>query len=149
MPLVCEPGATFAWVFPTDAGKPEPRPRFLFRYVSARVWRQIIEITDRLEIAGSGPPALDLVLAGIRMTLVSWENLTDAAGLPIPWDPDRLEDILTPREALLMLYAGMAQQPDQEDKKKLDLPPGSEPVSSVPTAPGSEIAGTSPAPTAQ
>lgn len=124
MPLVLEPDSTYEYVLSNDAGKPkEKQPTFIFKYLSSRKWRELARLSDKFDkdTAGDeGDAAMDAVFEAIKMALVGWRNMTWPDGKEVEFDPDKLEDILMPDEAIELMQAAVSQLPTAEDKKKLD-----------------------------
>ena len=123
MPLVLEPDSTYEYVLTNDAGKPkEKQPTFIFRYLSSRKWREVADLSDSFDKDDSGNAAMDAVFEAIKKTLAGWRNMTEPDGRPVDFDIEKLEDIVTPGEAMELLRAAVSQMPTVDDKKKLDSP---------------------------
>ena len=119
MPLVLEPNATYDVVLSSDAGKPKDKqPTFIFRYLSGREWKKLAKLSDEFDQKTSGEKALDLVFRAIKMVLFGWRNMNGPDGKEIEYNPDELEAIVTPGEAVELMQAAVSQQPSIEDKKK-------------------------------
>jgi len=123
MPLILDSQTKYKIALKSDKKKPaEFRPCFVFQYLTTRSWRKVSELSDSFERSSNGITAIDTVFEILRIGLVGWENMKRADGTEIEYAPDKLEDILIPREATELMTAVVAQQPSFEDKKKLDLP---------------------------
>ena len=127
MPLILSPGRTYKHVLSGDRDSGQEKlPTFIFKYLSSREWIKVSEQNDRFEAATGGPEVMAVVYEVIREVLVGWENLVDPEDQKeITYDPDKLEDILTMREATELMQVAIAQAPMPEDKKKLKSPSGS------------------------
>ena len=71
---------------------------FVFRYFTFREFRTASKVYDRgIERTLDG--LCDDLIAAIRGNLVGWRGVTARDGQEIPYDPDRLEDVLSHGEA--------------------------------------------------
>jgi hypothetical protein len=121
MPLVLEPDSTYEYVLSCDAHKPkEEQPTFIFKYLSSRKWREVAKLSDTFDKDDAGNAAIDAVFEAIQKTLAGWRNMIEPNGKEIEFDAKKLEDIVTPAEAMELLRASVSQMPTVEDKKKLD-----------------------------
>lgn len=119
MPRRCDPNATFKVVLHSDAGK-QIRPAFIFRFASVKEWKELTEVSDRIDISTDAAKMIDEVTASVKKFINGWENLTEPGGAEIAYDIDKLEDLLTPSEITELLMGMVAQIPTIDDKKKLD-----------------------------
>lgn len=87
MPICLDPNFTFELVLDSDAGK-ENATAFVYKALSCREWMAKAERCDQLTVGG-GEELAKLAAFG----LVAWKNID------LPFDADRLADILTPFEA--------------------------------------------------
>jgi hypothetical protein len=145
MPIALEPDSVYDVVLSTDSGKPlEKRPTFVFRYLSSRKWKELTRLADGFETNKSGAGAIDSVFSVIRMVLVGWRNMTGPDGKEIPYNPDEIDDLVTPAEAMELMMAAERQVPGIEDKKKLGSPSHSSTGRSAKNAKERQSAKTSP-----
>jgi len=130
MPLVLEPNATYEYVLDCDKEKPaDKQPTFIFKYLSSREWKTAAKLSDKfdkkLDSAKDGEigdVAVDAVFEAIKIPLTGWRNMTMPDGREIEFAAEKLEDILTPSEAMELMRAAIDQLPSAKDKKKFDLP---------------------------
>lgn len=121
MPLVLEPDSTYEYVLSCDKSKPEEKqPTFIFKYLSSRKWREVAKLSDTFDKDDSGETAIDAVFEAIKKTLTGWKNMNEPNGQEIKFDAGKLEDIVTPSEAMELLRAAVSQMPTVDDKKKFD-----------------------------
>ena len=126
-PRALDPDATFDLVLASDQEKPEDeQPTFVFRYLATRDWIRVAQVADKVDALGA--QGLDILLTEIgecaALALVGWRHLTDrATGEEIPFEPERLADLLTGRElmelcvrvsAAIMTPAEAPAPPDDE-----------------------------------
>lgn len=124
MPIACDPNQTFNIVLKSDLQKPiELHPRFIFRYLTGREWKECDHIVDQAESIKTCAERFDMVISGIRMGLVGWENLMDRDGNAIPYGPANIDLAITISEAWELLFGLLGNTSLAiDDKKKLDLP---------------------------
>ena len=133
MPLALEPDEVFEIVLDSDVKGEGPRPTFRFRHPTVRTWIRVAELTDSWEAAreekkdakGLMQEVLDIV-AG---RLVGWSNLKDEAGKPIPFDPEKLPDVVTVGEIFELMYkfrSGAALEADARKNSERPSSSGSE-----------------------
>jgi hypothetical protein len=145
MPLVLEPDSHYDYVLDCDKSKPkEKQPTFIFRYLSSRKWREVAQLSDSFDKDDSGEAAIDAVFKAIKKTLAGWRDMNGPDGEEIEFNADKLEDIVTPAEAMELLRAAVSQMPTAEDKKKLDSQSTSGTDRSAKTAKDRKTAQTSP-----
>jgi hypothetical protein len=122
MPICCEPGERFPIVLDCDKGK-TPEPTFWCRHLSARKFQAMTKIGQRMAETGDLDKQLDLLSEALEMTLCGWDNLTDPAGTPIPFDVIGIMDLLTIAEgAELFSKSTSGQHVSGSDAKKSDSP---------------------------
>lgn len=95
MPRALDPNNTFPIWLDSDEGK-EPRPLFKARYLTGREW-------ERLQSLDGGGNPFKPIYDGLRLGIVGWSFITDRMGADVPFDPQKLEDILDPMEAQELL----------------------------------------------
>jgi len=126
MPRALDPNARFPIVLKSDRNRPEPRPTFWARYLTGREWIALSEAQN------TGEHKLASWYNVLRLCVVDWQHVTDAAGNEIRFAPASFENILDPGEARELVEACAAgQQPDADEKKDSGSPPQSRPASSV------------------
>lgn len=104
MPIAMDPNARFAVELDGDVSRfPDPttRPRLWYRHLTHREWHGVLDAYDELvrdsEVADRRQ-AWQRIMQAATAGLVDWENMRDAEGQPIPFDPERLDAILTDAE---------------------------------------------------
>lgn len=143
MPVAIDPNARVRFVLESDKGK-SPEPAFFVRPLTMRVWRKLADTTDEMLKATEGNVAANKLIEAIKIGLVGWEGIVDAKGNDIPFDPDKLEDIIDVDEAKELLDAVQdAGRLAREDKKKSESPPSSSMENSAKSA-GQDSALTAP-----
>ncbi|MEO6077869.1 MAG: hypothetical protein ABIP54_03715 [Candidatus Andersenbacteria bacterium] len=100
MPIAISTSDTFQFVLLTDQSK-QDKPTFIFRYLSAKEYRQTAKLfTEREEVKTIDD--LDKLgnrtITVLKSYLKDWRNITDRDGKPMAYDPERLEDILSQLE---------------------------------------------------
>ena len=144
MPLILEPDSHYDYVLDCDAGKPkEKQPTFIFRYLSCRKWKEVAGLSDSFDEDDSGEDAIDAVFEAINRSLTGWRNMSGPDGKEIEFDAGKLEDIVTPSEAMDLLKAAVSQMPTVDDKKKFDSQSTSSTARSARRAKDRKIAKTS------
>lgn len=94
MPLGLDPDATVEVWLESDADKPmENRPVFLFRFLTCRKIRQVQEIRKRALESKDDAEFVKLVDEALSIGLAGWRNMNG-----IPFSPEAVDDVLTPRE---------------------------------------------------
>jgi len=135
MPLATDPEQVFEIVLESDKDKPvDIQPRFMYRYLSMREFRQVGNINDSIVAEDTADDAVDKTLKALSVGLIGWENLKDRAGKIIPFDPgkiSRIEDAIGAIEAQELIAKILRQHPSISDKKKLDLPSESDTATPV------------------
>ena len=166
MPIVLDPQSPPwpTWL-ESDAEKPpDARPTFYFRHLSARQWKRLNAVQDRIAAAESGPAALDVVLDAINDHLETWTHMTNASewplevatgpvgpGADVPFDPRNLEAIVGLPEANELLRKLIRQhpEPDEDDAKKSPSPSPASTANSAKTAEARPAAAAEPTPTSK
>ena len=144
MPIALEPDSKYDYVLSSDASKPKDKqPTFVFKYLSARKWKELAACSDSFEKDDSGEKAMDAVFEAIKKSLIGWRNMIGPDGKEIGFDIDKLEDIVTPAEAMELMQAAVTQTPSIEDKKKSDSQSPSSTASSAKAVKGKPNAQTS------
>ncbi len=141
-PIAVDPEATFDVVLESDKGKDRP-PTFVFRQVTCRKWRELAELADQIETRklGTAVEGLDVTLKALRSTLIGWRDMAGLDGVEIPFDAEKIEDLLTMREVTELMYAGLeGSQPTPDELKNWPLPPGSDTAASAEPVPADQEA---------
>ena len=121
MPLALEPGITFEVVLESDKKKPDPKPTFVFKYLSGREFRQVGKVQEKFQKAKETDAVVDALFEAVAVGLVDWFGMIEpGTGAEIPFKTDDLERILTIPEANELLEKKISQLPSDEDKKKLE-----------------------------
>ncbi len=132
MPLALEPNETFEIILESDKDKPrETQPRFIYQYLTCRQWRQIARVQDEIEQQKDADAIMDKIFSAATTNLIGWVNMVHPQSGPIPFDANKLEDLVGLAEAQELIVKLISQRPSPEDKKKLDLQPGSDTEVSV------------------
>jgi len=145
MPIATDPEATFKIVLEGDKKK-DPEPGFIYRHLTGRQWGRVCEANNTLEKCETDSEIIDKVYGACRIGLVGWENIIDpATNEPMPFEPDKLEDVLAITEATeLMVKLRASGILGAECKKKLDSLLDSDTVEPAETAADPKTAGTNP-----
>jgi len=140
MPLALDPNETFEVVLDSDSGRPDP-PTFLFRYQTAREWREYVRLGDEEENLRSlgSDEVLRRLYEALAGVLVGWKNVLDREGRPVSFRAEDLDAVTTVGEAWELYYAARRQSRLDADGKKNSASPS-------PTSSGASAGG--PAPTA-
>lgn len=127
MPLALEPNELFEIILKSDKDKPrDQQPRFIYRYLTGRQWRNVARIQDKLEELKNADQVVDKVYEAATTGLVGWVNINDPQSGPITFDTEKLEDVVGIIEAQELIIKLMKQSPVLSDKKKLDSPSDSD-----------------------
>ena len=131
MPIGTSRNQTFNVILDSDKDL-DPQPTFIYRFLTMRQWKRLMKMDDQL---GSAKPdeQMDLMMEACGMGLVGWKNMTDPdTGQSIPFDKDRLQDLLSIEDAQELAQKIMTQIPSYSEKKTSDLLLHSDTVQSVP-----------------
>lgn len=141
MPINMVPGRTFPIVLKADEDK-DPKPTFLFRYLSCDEFCQMAELHDKLLVERKTKSAVSLMIETIGFACVGWENMGDHFG---DYSKEKLGKMLVLGEAQeLSGKAMMKQRLSEDDRGNSPSPsPSSSASSAEPAAAAS--AETSPA----
>ena len=114
MPLAISKDDTFKLFLDTDKDIPESeRPTFIFRYLTGREQRKLGEKIDDFKPSFKNVETIDYLFKILKEYLVGWENL--------PFDKDKVEDILRWQEAQELVYSTFSYSPQLEILKNLGL----------------------------
>ena len=145
MPLATRPNETYDVVLCTDAHLPAgEQPVFVFRYLSVVQWKEAAKLNDQYDATKEAGELFDLAFQVIRKVLCNWRNMKEAGGKVIPYDPKKLDTLLSLQETTELMMRAVDQGPTVEDKKKLDLPLDSSTAKSAKTAKARQSAKTDP-----
>lgn len=135
MPIAIDPSSRLPIVLESDEGKENP-PTFYVRPLTMRETRYADTIDQRMRDALSGGDPYAVLIDGIRTALVGWTNITGLDGNAIPFDLEKIEDVLTIDECFeLMRRLIRAGSLSKEDKKKSESQPSSGAINCASTAP--------------
>jgi len=148
MPLALDPEATFDFWLESDKDKPaERRPTFIFKHLSLRQTRAAAGPIDAVSTTADTGGTIAALCDGVRAGLVGWRGMTGRDGNDIPYDPARLDEIITAREAWELWFgAATGRSPNEADLKNSESPSHS---SSANSAKGAGQAGTAAEDTSQ
>jgi len=125
MPLAINPQARCIIELESDIKfyDPADRPRFIYRFLTGAEWLQVADTQDRIEDAADGKDVLQKTYDTVAIGLVGWENIVEPETAdPIKFAAEDLKNIVGIHEAMELIVKLLAQRPDFDDKKKLDLP---------------------------
>lgn len=87
---------TFEYVLIADRARPESeRPSLTCRYLSAREYRTVRALKQKMHDATSDDDFFAVALDIIQRTVVGWSNVCDRDGKPIAFDLSRIDDLLS------------------------------------------------------
>lgn len=144
MPICCEPGARYPIVLEGDKDK-RPTPTFWCRHLSARQFTAHLAVARTIVAEEDPERRLHLLCGSLAESIVDWTEIRDAAGELLTYQPDRVGDVLTIREAWELwdlIVAGNRLQADDAKKSDSPSPSGS---GNTAAAAGPEAAATAPA----
>lgn len=129
MPILMRPGNEFKIFLPDDlAHYPEQAcPCFIARAMSLESWRQIADISERIESqAGGSVAGMDMALDAIAACLVGWSGMTDpASGESLPYSRANLARVLTLQEMGVLLALILNQGIGAAELKNFESPQAS------------------------
>jgi len=138
MPICCEPGERYAVILEGDSGK-TPSPTFWCRHLTVREFNRTLGMGDRMNAEPDRDRQAEIMSEALELSVVSWQNL------PVEFEPGRLLDLLTVREAWeLWEKILQANRLGGDDAKKSGSPSASDPAASAGAA-GQGVAATAPA----
>src|SRR5262245_38989942 len=111
MPICFKPGKVFPVVLAGDAGDEHPAT-FYVRAMTCAETMEFSDVFDKLRGLTSGREAIKTICDALRTVLVNVE------GLPVPYEPDRLEHILSLQEAKELVQVCIAGRLSESDVKK-------------------------------
>lgn len=120
MPIAIDPETRIPFVLESDQGKENP-PTFFLRPLTVREFRKADAIDADIRAANAEPNGdpVTVLMNGVRLGLVGWENVKDIKGNVIPYAAESLEDVVDISEAGdLMRAVQNAGALAKEDKKK-------------------------------
>jgi hypothetical protein len=96
MPIALDTNEKYRYVLSTDRSKPaDKQPALIFHYPTCREVRQIANKFDEAEAAKTVGEGIDMRCEAIKIILCGWENFTDRDGSPIPYDPAKIDEVLS------------------------------------------------------
>ncbi len=119
MPRSLHKNATFKVELENDKEIPqESRPWFEFRYLSAAKMIELVAKAEQIDVSEKGSEGLRILFEVINSGLVGWGNMVDPqTDDPIPFEPERLGQLLTLNEAF-ELHEKMKNQGVDQDTLK-------------------------------
>jgi hypothetical protein len=121
MPLALSKTERFRIVLNSDKDL-DPQPAFIFRYITAEQQREVARKFDELDTVADAEKCFDGMFEMAATGLVGWENMfhpeTDKE---IPFDVKKFDNIIGSMELQEIILKLLAQHPNIDDKKKLDL----------------------------
>lgn len=157
MPLALDPHETFDVVLPSDRDRPEPRPTFRFRHLTARTARRLRAVLrmPAEAFAADAEALIGEVWRILEAGCVGWSDMAAPDGLSacgdaqaglaspaiapgghVPFAPGTLDAVLTEREIWALAMAVLAGAgPTDLEKKGLGSPSPSDGAASAPDAP--------------
>lgn len=120
MPFALDPNETAPFTLASDRGKPGA-PVFLFHYLTCRELRRVQQLRQEARAISDNTASMAKVDEAILIGLVGWENVTDRKGNPIPFAPDRLDDVLSTSDKWEMVfeYPSVLTASEMDRKKSL------------------------------
>ena len=113
MPINCDPNSKHRVVLITDKKKdPAVQPAFFFRVLNIPGRAELLARNAAGDKLNTDKAAIDHEIETIKMYLLGWENITDREGKEIPYDPEKIEDILAWYEAVELNQALVLARPD-------------------------------------
>ncbi len=124
MPISDDPNAIAKVWLSGDAKKPEAeRPKFIFHFLSRRQRKQIRALWEKIHTLKLAEEQMVEVENILRIGLVGWENVKDAAGKPIDFSWDALLDKLTEDEMEELAHSyPSATDITEQDRKNSSSP---------------------------
>jgi len=106
-------------VLKSDKEKPKSKqPSFEFRILTAREWQSIADLVDSLSGVETGKEAINKIFEVLRKGLVGWNCMWDEKTQKcLPYEPEKLEDILTLGEAQELMVRFRNQNFEADDEK--------------------------------
>lgn len=119
MPICLDPNETYKIRLKSDDKMGDDAPIFYARAATMREHRLMAdEMNDSTGLNTIGE-VFESRIGILRKWIVNWENMTDpASGAPLPYDPDKFEDVLTALEAHELIRKVMANDHLDYDEKK-------------------------------
>ncbi len=127
MPLALDPKRKNKIVLHSDSDKPEEKqPAFIFNFLNGRQWLQLAELDDELGKIEGSVAAGEHTFKMLRKFLIGWENMTGRDGVVIPFNADRIEDIVGLMEATELTQKLLRTRPDFLKKEPSASPSASD-----------------------
>ena len=139
MPIATAKGDTFKlWLRSDEKIPDEMRPKFKFIFLTGRQQRKLAESLDEFKANWGNVKTIDRLFSILQEYIVDWENITDPKTKEaIPFNKDKLMDVLRFQEANELVYGIFGFVPELEILKNLEsqLPTVTEKSVEVATAP--------------
>lgn len=140
MPIALDPFETYVYVLRSDRDKSNPKPGFVFRFVTRSERRRIQEawdrasvILDRKEASDADESALMAIVTGcLGIAFQGWENLP--VPCPSPATVADLDDVLTFAELWELFWGFLDPAALSEREKKVSASPSGSDTGSSPKA---------------
>lgn len=125
MPIALAKGDTFKVSLRSDQSNKEvpveQKPRFEFNFLTGRQQRKLAEQLDQFTVGLGNVETIDKVFKILGDYIVGWENIIDpTTNKPIPFDKNKIMDVLRFQEANELLYAIFGFVPELEMLKNLE-----------------------------
>jgi hypothetical protein len=119
MPVGIDPSEIYPYVISTDRSKPkEEQPTLLFYYPTCSEVRQIANKFDASNTAATVDESIKLRCDAMRIILCDWKNFKRRNGDPFPYDPTKLDEILTDTDFTELKARLIANMSASEIEKK-------------------------------
>jgi hypothetical protein len=113
MPISLKPGQTFKVILTTDKDTPDPKPAFIFRYLTVSEFMTLGDMHDKLVEQTNMREAIGLMLDTVGFAMVGWENMGDVG----EYAKDKLAGLLTLGEAKELSGMVLKKQRLNEDDR--------------------------------
>jgi hypothetical protein len=96
MPSATDTNEIFRYVLTNDRHKPkDQQPTFLFHYLTVREEQDFFIAFDNAAAESSISGSMKMRCDAVRSFLAGWENFKDRKGKPVPFDPNKLEEVVS------------------------------------------------------
>lgn len=120
MPIINDPRVKIEYTLKSDEGRPEnERTVFHFRVLTVNKFQEFAEVFDKIVAVSSGAEIVKEAIEKVKYGIIGWKNFI-LSGKEIPFDVDKIEELLTMDEIIELMTAMLSKQTlTIEDKKKL------------------------------